>query len=116
MVDALELSEIQKKQREFILERRWNTFPASQVFTHLLEELGEIASYMLYEEGYKKEGLGHKRADSENLQREFAQVFNLFLQLAIHFGIDLEQVWKDELERMKARFDVKSWQEYLKTD
>ena len=112
----MDLSEIQKIQREFILERRWNTFPASQVFTHLLEELGEIASYLLYEEGYKKEGLGHKRADSENLPREFAQVFNLFLQLAIHFDIDLEQAWLAEIERMKTRFKATDWQRYLKTE
>ena len=112
----VDLSEIQKKQQEFILARRWNTFPASQVFTHLLEELGEIASYLLYGEGYKKEGLGHKRADSENLSREFAQVFNLFLQLAIHFGIDLESAWKAEMARMETRFKATDWQEYLKTE
>jgi NTP pyrophosphatase (non-canonical NTP hydrolase) len=115
-VITVELSEIQKKQREFILERRWNTFPASQVFAHLLEELGEIASYLLYAEGYKKEGLGHKRADPENLPREFAQAFNLFLQLAIHFDINLEQAWKAEIARMETRFKAIDWQKYLKTE
>jgi len=83
-VVKLELSEIQKKQREFILERRWDTFPASQVFTHLIEKLGEIGSYLLFDECYKKEGLGHKRDEQANLKREFAQVLNLILHIAIH--------------------------------
>jgi len=112
-VNALELSEVQKIQQKFILERRWNTFPASQIFTHLIEELGEIGSYLLFEEGYKKKGLGHEQAARKNLKKEFAQVFNLFLQLAIHFEIDLESAWIEEIAQMKTRFDAKSWREYL---
>ena len=115
-VNKLELSEIQKMQREFILERRWDRFRPSQIFAHLIEELGEIASYLLFEEGYKKEGLGHKRTERTYLQREFAQVFNLFLQLAIHFDIDLESSWIEEMARMETRFNAKSWREYLEQE
>ncbi|MFQ6123694.1 MAG: hypothetical protein ACE5R6_03690 [Candidatus Heimdallarchaeota archaeon] len=112
----MELGEIQKRQREFILERRWNRFRPSQIFVHLIEELGEIASHLLFEEGYKKDDLGHERAEKENLKMEFAQVFNLFLQLAIHFKIDLEQAWLEEIARMEKRFNVKSWQKYLEQE
>ncbi len=112
-MNILELSEIQKKQREFILKRRWDTFPASQVFTHLIEEFGEIGRHILFEEGYKKAGLGHKQAERGNLKREFAQVFTLFLQLVTYFDIDLEQAWKEEIARMETRFDAESWKKYL---
>ena len=112
----MELVEIQKRQREFIVERRWDSFRPSQIFTHLIEELGEIASHLLFEEGYKKEDLGHERVKRENLKREFAQAFNLFLQLAIHFEIDLEQAWLEEIARMETRFNAKGWQKYLEQE
>lgn len=116
MGELMELIEIQKKQREFILERRWDRFRPSQIFAHLIEELGEIASHLLFNEGYKKEDLGHERAERENLKREFAQAFNLFLQLVIHFEIDLEQAWLEEIARMEIRFNAKCWQKYLEQE
>ena len=115
MGTTLELSEIQKKQRAFNVERQWHKFSPSHVFTHLIEELGEIGRYILFEVGYKKESLGHQRKERENLSREFAQAFNLFLQLAIHFDIDLESSWMAELARMEKRFNPTDWKKYMES-
>ena len=104
----MDLSKIQEIQKQFILERKWERFNATQVFSHMIEELGEIVSYFLYEEKYKVKGAGHDGPE-ENMAMEFAQAFNLFLQLAIHAGVDLENAWLEELDRNKNRFDPEIW-------
>ncbi len=106
------LSEIQQQFKEFIEKRGWLTFNKTQVFTHLIEELGEIGSHLLYQEKYKIKGIGHEGTDS-SLEREFAQVFNLLMQLAIMENIDLENAWKKEFEIMKKRFPEDKWREAL---
>ncbi|MCH8906292.1 MAG: hypothetical protein IH840_04305 [Candidatus Heimdallarchaeota archaeon] len=105
----MDLKEIQTKQKEFILARKWSRFSATQIFSHLIEELGEIVSYFLYEEKYKVKGAGHNGTEN-NLKQEFAQAFNLFLQLAIHANVDLEQAWLEETKLMAERFDIDLWQ------
>jgi NTP pyrophosphatase (non-canonical NTP hydrolase) len=110
----MHLKELQAKLEAFEKARGWEKFPASLVFTHLIEELGEISRYITVEEGYKAIGLGHKAPDHVNLQREFAQVFNLFAQLANHYEIDLESSILSELEIMEKRFSSKEWSEYMK--
>ena len=109
--DNIQLKKIQAKQEEFIKERSWEKFSASETFTHLIEELGEVGKYVLLESGYKKPKMGSSEKKKE-LSREFAQVFNLLMQLAIHFDVNLEDAWKDEIEIMEKRFDKKSWKEY----
>jgi NTP pyrophosphatase (non-canonical NTP hydrolase) len=110
----MHLKEIQEKLGIFEKARGWDKFPASLVFAHLIEELGEISRHITVEEGYKVVGLGHQAPDASELHREFAQVFNLFTQLANHYQIDLETSVLSELEIMEARFSTKEWSEYMK--
>lgn len=109
----VELRELQKRLDAFDRARGWDKFPASQVFTHLIEELGEISRYITVEEGYKIIGIGHKAPDKEGIGREFAQVFSLFMQLANHFGVDLESNMLKELEIMEERFPAEEWSRRL---
>ena len=62
----MHLNEIQGKLDTFEKSRGWDKFPASLVFAHLIEELGEISRYITVEEGYKAIGLGHKAPDKDN--------------------------------------------------
>lgn len=110
----MHLSEIQLEKRRFDEERRWDVFSASQVFVHLVEEIGEIGRSILYAEGYKKGGLGHANAPSE-VHREYAQSFSLLIQLANMQGINLEAAYLEEMRIMKRRFPVKAWRKYVKT-
>ncbi len=110
----MHLKEIQNKLEAFEKARGWDKFPASLVFAHLIEELGEISRYITVEEGYKVIGLGHDAPDTTELHREFAQVFNLFTQLANHYEIDLETSVLSELNIMEERFSSKDWSEYMK--
>ena len=104
----MDLSKIQEKQKRFILARKWERFPSSQIFSHLVEELGEIASHFLYDERYKVKGAGHHGNESK-IDQEFAQAFNLFLQLAIKEGVDLEKAWIEENKRNEDRFSKEKW-------
>ena len=111
----MELRDIQEMKRAFELARGWNKFKASQVFTHLIEELGEISRYISVEEGYKAVGLGHTAPEKSELSREFAQSFNLFVQLANHFGIDLEDAILTEMKIMEDRFPAEEWSKYMES-
>ena len=95
----MDLKQIQEIQTKTILDRKWDRFSATQVFSHLIEELGEIVSHFLYVEEYKVKGIGHKENDT-NLSQEFGQAFNLFLQLAYLAKVDLESAWLQENEKM----------------
>lgn len=107
---SMDLSKLQEKQKQFILARKWERFPSSQIFSHLIEELGEIASHFLYDEQYKIKGAGHQGKDS-SIEQEFAQAFNLFLQLAIKEDVDLETAWIEENKRNETRFSKEKWTE-----
>ena len=96
----------------FERERGWDRFSESQIFTHLIEELSEIGRHILVREGYKVPGLGHQQPEDE-VWREFAQAFSLFLQLANRFGVDLEEAFRKEFERMEVRFDAEKWRKHF---
>ncbi len=110
----MHLSKIQIEKRLFDEERKWDAFPASQVFVHLVEEIGEIGRNILYAEGYKKGGLGHALAPSD-VHREYAQSLSLLVQLANMQGIDLEAAYVEEMRIMKRRFPATVWRKYVKT-
>ncbi len=99
--------------RAFEQERGWDQFPASLVFAHLIEELGEISRHITVSEGYKVIGLGHEAPEKSQLSREFAQVFALFAQIANHFGVDIESSVIAELDIMEERFDKDKWSEHM---
>jgi NTP pyrophosphatase (non-canonical NTP hydrolase) len=109
----MQLKELQEKLDEFDKKRGWDKFPASLVFAHLIEELGEVSRYITIEEGYKVIGLGHEAPVKNELHREFAQAFNLFAQLANHFQIDLEKSVLSELDIMEQRFSSKAWSNHM---
>lgn len=110
----MDLNAIQKLASEFEKERGWDKFNPSLVFTHLIEELGEISRHITFQEGYKVIGLGHEAPSRPELAREFAQVFALFIQLANFFGVDLENSFLAELALMKDRFPADKWSKHMK--
>ena len=109
----MHLREIQEKLDKFDKDRGWDKFPASLVFAHLIEELGEISRHITVKEGYKVVGLGHDAPKKEELTREFAQAFNLFTQIANSFSVDLESAILSELEIMEERFSAEEWSRHM---
>ena len=102
----MNLSEIQKLKLEFDKQRGWDKNRASNVFVHLIEELGEVGRYISFDEGYKikgEQGIG-RGIEKDELSREMAQVLLLFLQLASYYDVDLEKAIINELEIAEERF------------
>ena len=108
----MELSEIQRMHEDFVRERKWDRFPASLVFIHLEEEVAEMGSHILIEEGYKKEGMGNS-IHKKDIESECAQVLSLLLQLASAFGVDMEKAFLRELEKNRKRFPAEEWRDYM---
>ena len=108
----MHLRELQRLMRDFEMERGWDRFPASLTYVHLLEELWEIGEHILFNEGYKKAGLGH-REPLGNVDREFAQALSLLLQLSNSFNVDLEDAFQKEYRVMEGRFDKEAWRNYM---
>ncbi len=102
----MELDEIISTLKIFLEELNWLEFSPNDVFIHLVEELGEIGKHLIFASGYKNEEQGHQKPDSQELSREFAQVFTLFLQLCIHHDINLEEAWIKEMKIMRKRFST----------
>ena len=100
----MNLKEMQKTKKEFDKKRGWDRHRASNVFVHLVEELGEIGRHINYEEGYKEKGKNSPDINRKELEREVAQTLMLLLQLANHYKIDLEKSFAGELKIMEKRF------------
>lgn len=101
----MDLSKIQKIAYDFDNKRGWHKMKASNVFVHLIEELGEIGRHINFEEGYKKVDFGNSpNITRQELRREFAQAFKLFIQLANHYKVDLEKAFSREIRIMEKRF------------
>ena len=101
----MNLKEIQERFYDFLNERNWLDFSPNDVLLHLYEELSEIGDFLLFSSKYKTD-VGHNRPDKEDLPREFAQAFSLFLQLCIYMEVDLEEAWKNEIIKMEERFPI----------
>ena len=104
----MEIEDLQEEFKLFLEEQKWLEFTPSEVFTHLIEELGELAKHILFRTGYKTESIGHRKTPSEELKKEFGDIFSLFLHLCILFDINLEEIWADYFPSLKKRFDAKT--------
>lgn len=109
----MRIREAQQRILGFEEERCWSRFRESQIFTHLIEEISEIGRHILVREKYKVPGLGHEIPGGEDVSREFAQAFTLFLQLANRFNVDLEDAFRKELEMMEERFPSEKWRKHF---
>lgn len=100
----MKMKEMQLVKKDFDKARGWDKFDASNVFVHLVEELGEIGRHVNIEEKYK-ENKGHMNIPANGeLEREFAQALMLLIQLANHYDIDLESAFSSEFKIMEKRF------------
>lgn len=101
----MDLTKIQRNKFNFDRQRLWHKNRASNIFTHLIEELGEIGRHINFEEKYKDVKTGNSpNINKKELKREFSQVLLLLMQLANHYQIDLEKSVFEEFEIMEKRF------------
>lgn len=90
------LAQLQQYQDEMCKARGWDKASTLETFLLFSEEFGELAKAIrnrlaLYQEK-------DKVLKSEELEGEFADVFSYLMELANHFEIDLETVYRAKEE------------------
>ncbi|MEL7533341.1 MAG: MazG nucleotide pyrophosphohydrolase domain-containing protein [Bacteroidota bacterium] len=97
------LAQLQQYQDEMCKARGWDKASTLETFLLFSEEFGELAKAIrnrlaLYQEK-------DKTLKSEELEGEFADVLSYLMELANHFDIDLETVYRTK-EEINAK---RSW-------
>jgi len=96
------LSQWQAWAGEFDRVRGWDATDASQVVTHLVEELGEVAREVLRLEGYK----GANQEAGQALAGELADLLLMVFKLAAQTGLDLGAAVAAKGVELEGRFTV----------
>jgi NTP pyrophosphatase (non-canonical NTP hydrolase) len=91
------LGGLQKQVRDFDEKKGWIDKPYQTVL-HLQEELGELSSQLLVEEGYKKGESGR-----EKIAEELSDILYLILKTANHFNINLDEEWAEMIGRYEGK-------------
>jgi len=93
--DRPTLADWQNFVRDLVEAKHWTKEP-NEVFIRFAEEVGELAKEMR-----KKWKLGAEAAPSA--AGELADVFMYLVDLANHFGVDLDQAVRDKLKVNEGR-------------
>lgn len=86
----LKISEAQKEVAKFVKDQNWKT-ESSEIFNHLVEEIGEIAKEL-------------RKGDKENLKEELADALFLLLKLSNQECIDLNEAFIKKFDSIKTKF------------
>ncbi|WP_448518678.1 MazG nucleotide pyrophosphohydrolase domain-containing protein [Rhodoflexus sp.] len=88
------LADYQAYMEQVCAERGWAKNTELELFLLFSEEVGELAKAIRrHRKLYIEPSKAHKQP---NLEEEFADVFGYLLDLANHFGIDLEKAFRDK--------------------
>ena len=93
------LADIQAYIKQVNTERGFAEETVSEVFTILVEEVGELAKALRKNNGQKMDA----NSQSHELEHEAADVFTLLIDLCNKLGIDLEHSLRDKEEKNKRR-------------
>jgi len=96
--DKPTLAELQTFIRELVAEKDFTQDP-NEIFVLLTEEMGELAKELRKKWKYGADGV------RETAEGEFADVLMYLMDLANHFGVDLEQAVRHKV----AANDGRSW-------
>lgn len=97
--DKPTLGDLQQYLRKIVVERGFDDEKPSEVFTVMVEEVGELAK-ALRKAGGQKTGEHSKQHD---LEEEVADVLFMLTDLANRLGIDLEKAFRAKEEKNKGR-------------
>ena len=93
------MADYQKLIGDLVVERGYDKETVSEVFTLLVEEVGELAKAIRKFNGQKV----HTDSQAHNVAEELADVFWLLLDLSNRLDIDLELAFRDKEEKNKTR-------------
>jgi len=87
------LKDLQEHIKKLCEEKGWHHDNPETKFLLFVEEVGELAKAMRIKKGLYGEK-AKKRQKSFELEEEFADVLNYLLDLANHYGVDLEAAYR----------------------
>jgi NTP pyrophosphatase (non-canonical NTP hydrolase) len=93
------LADYQKLISELVVERGYDEETISEVFTLLVEEIGELAKAIRKYNGQKV----HTDSQTHNVAEELADVFWLIIDLCNRLGVDLEQAFRAKEDKNQSR-------------
>jgi len=94
------LRDFQNYVAELVKERGFDKETLPQIFMLFLEECGEMAKAARKTQNIKSD----KNSEDYHLNHEIADVFIYLLDICNHYGIDLEQAFREKEEINKKRF------------
>ncbi len=99
----MEIRKAQKEVEKFLEEIGYTEIETEpiQAFTHLVEEVGEVARAILYRDTQRGELT--RSTEPEELEDEVADIFWQTLKLAIYLDIDLEEAFLRKFEKNKKK-------------
>jgi NTP pyrophosphatase (non-canonical NTP hydrolase) len=93
------LGDFQDYIAQMVKERGFDKETAPEIFMLFLEECGELAKAIRKTQNIKTD----KNSENFHIDHEAADVFMYLLDICNHFGVDLEQAFRDKEEINKKR-------------
>jgi NTP pyrophosphatase (non-canonical NTP hydrolase) len=93
------LKDFQNYVAELVKERGFDKETLPQIFMLFLEECGEMAKAARKTQNIKSD----KNSEDYHLNHEIADVFIYLLDICNHYGVDLEQAFREKEEINKKR-------------
>ena len=104
----MNISEYQAWLEAYDRQREFHRCSPGHTFIHLVEELGEVARLVLYEEGYREPA--EKPELQELLAEELADAATFLFKLAYQYDIDLEAALMRNQAKAESRFGIEQGQ------
>jgi len=99
MTKALTLSEYQRLVSELVVERGFDKETVPEVFTLLVEEMGELAKAIRQQNGQKVD----VKSRAHDVQEEAADVFWLLIDICNRLDIDLAEAFASKERKNHKR-------------
>ena len=99
MTDKMTLAAYQKLIHQLKIERGFDKETVPEVFTLLVEEVGELAKAIRKANGQKID----KNSDQYDVEEELADVFWLLIDLSNRLGVDLEAAFMAKEQKNQQR-------------
>jgi len=104
-VEELTLKQAQKIVNDWINQFEEGYWPSLSMLASLMEEVGELAREINHREKIKKK---KETEPKEDIGLELADVLFSLICLANHYGVDLEEKFKEVMEKYSSR-DANRW-------
>ena len=107
-----DLSELQRRYREFIEDRDWEEFQTPKNIAEAISiEAGELLDCFLWHDNFQSEEIREDQELLEDIEEELADIVIFSLGMANELDIDIGEAIETKLDANARRFDQSEVQE-----